>query len=366
MIHGHGGNIYAAAAALGCKPDEITDMSSNINPLGPMPGLLEDLGQHIGSVCMLPEVDAARAVQAYARWQKIPENRVIAGAGTTEILYQLPRALEIDSALVVGPTYGDYADALEINRVACRYFMREPQNDFQPDMDALRKAAQGADAVFFCNPNNPTGGYTDTRALASLARSLPETYLIVDESYLPFVLDRGNESMAKTDLPNTVVLHSLSKMFCIPGLRVGFCAAPGDLAEKIAAYCPPWRVNALAQRAVIRIAQEPEKARAHAEKTRQYLCEQRAQMYDRLSDAPGLTVFPSDATFVLMKAAFFTAAEIASHLLDHRLLIRDCSNFKGLSKHFFRISLKDARTNENAARLIAQFAENRYQGGVLK
>ncbi|MFP3980422.1 MAG: pyridoxal phosphate-dependent aminotransferase [Desulfobacterales bacterium] len=361
MIHGHGGNIHAAAAALGCAPEEITDMSSNINPLGPMPGLLEDLGQHIESVCMLPEVDAARAVQAYAKWQNIPEEQVIAGAGTTEILYQLPRALDIESALVVGPTYADYADALKINQAACKYYMRDAQNGFQPDMEGLRQAAEGTDALFFCNPNNPTGGCTDTGALASLARSLPNTYLVVDESYLPFVPGRGDDTMAKMDLPNTVVLHSLSKMFCIPGLRIGFCTTPGALAEKIAAYCPPWRVNSLAQQAVIRISRDPENARAHAEKTRHYLHGQRADMHDRLSDAPGLTVFPSDATFILMKADFFTAAEITSHLLEHRILIRDCSNFKGLSDHFFRISLKDARANERAARLITQFAQSRHQ-----
>ncbi|MFW6082294.1 MAG: aminotransferase class I/II-fold pyridoxal phosphate-dependent enzyme, partial [Desulfosalsimonas sp.] len=149
MIHGHGGNIFAAAQALGCAPEDITDMSANINPLGPMPGLLEHLGHNIENICRLPEVDAYRAVKAYGDWQGIDKNRIIAGAGTTEFLYLLARALEIGSAVVVGPTYSDYADALEINNVEYNYFLRKSQNRFKPDLNMLKKQAEAADAVFF-------------------------------------------------------------------------------------------------------------------------------------------------------------------------------------------------------------------------
>lgn len=361
MIHGHGGNIFAAASALGCSPEDITDMSANINPLGPMPGILEHLAQNIENICRLPEVDACRAVKAYARWQGIDENRMTAGAGTTEFLYLLPRALGICSALVAGPAYADYADALKINKVKFNYFMRKSQKGFKPDLNLLKKQAEGTDAVFFCNPNNPTGEFTDSQELTALARSMPETLFVIDESYLPFVPGQENKTMAHTALSNVIVLQSLSKMYCIPGLRVGFCAAPVPVAEKIRQYCPPWSVNSQAQAAVLFIAQNSETAEAHAEKTRKYIVSQRAKIYERLSDTPGLEIFDSDATFILLRARGFNAAEIAEHMLAHHLLIRDCSNFHGLDEHFFRISLKDAESNDLAAGLIAGFAEDKRQ-----
>ncbi|MFP4454012.1 MAG: aminotransferase class I/II-fold pyridoxal phosphate-dependent enzyme [Desulfobacterales bacterium] len=359
MIHGHGGNIFAAAQALGCAPEDITDMSANINPLGPMPGLLEHLGHNIENICRLPEVDAYRVVKAYGDWQGIDKNRIIAGAGTTEFLYLLARALEIGSAVVVGPTYSDYADALEINNVEYNYFLRKSQNRFKPDLNMLKKQAEAADAVFFCNPNNPTGEFTDTEQLASLASCLPGTLFVIDESYLPFVCGRKNKTMAHTGLPNVLVLQSLSKIHCIPGLRVGFCTAPLSAAEKIRKYLPPWSLNSQAQAAVLFIARNSEAADAHAEKTRKYLQGQRAKIYERLSDIPGLEVFDSDTTFMLMRAESFNAAQIADHMLLSRLLIRDCSNFHGLDEHFFRISLKEPESNELAAELIAGFAEDK-------
>lgn len=362
MIHGHGGNIHAAASALGCAPEEIADMSANINPLGPMPGLLAHLADRIGDVCRLPEVDTASAVRAYAHWQNLCPERVIAGAGTTEFLYLLPRALKIGSALVTGPTYADYADALKINGIRPQFFMCGPQDGFRPEPERLAAAAKKADAVFFCNPNNPTGRLTEPEDLAELAGALPQTLFIIDESYLPFAAGHGNRSLARFDLPNVVVLHSLSKMHCIPGLRVGFCIAPEPLARKIRQYCPPWSVNAAAQAAIAYIAQNRAPAEAHARKTRQYLDVQRKTMYAHLADTPGLALYPSDTTFILMRAAFFTGAEIAAHLLSRRILIRDCSNFRGLDEHFFRISVKDPDTNARAARAVAEYARHRTEG----
>ncbi|MFW5930473.1 MAG: threonine-phosphate decarboxylase [Desulfosalsimonas sp.] len=362
MIHGHGGNIVKAAEILGCRPEEITDMSSNINPLGPMPGLLEHLKENIEKICRLPDPDAQHAANAYADLHGLSEKCVIAGSGTTEILYLLPRALGIRTALVAGPTYADYADALKINSAECTFFMRRADNRFCPDPEKLAKAAKGLDAVFFCNPNNPTGEFTDPEVLAGLASCLPDTYFIIDESYLPFVHGTAGKSIADPDLPNAVVLRSLSKMHCIPGLRVGFCLAPQALAEKIRIHIPPWSVNAQAQEAVSYISENSEAAKEHAGKTRQFLQQERKAFYKRLSDIAGLSVFQSDASFVLMRAQNFTAAEISRHMLENRILIRDCSNFYGLDEHYFRISLKDPETNRLAAGIIAEYSGQRAEG----
>ncbi len=355
MIDGHGGNVEKAAAALGCAPEAIVDMSSNINPLGPLPGLMDHLRAHMGDICRLPEVSAAPAAAAYASWQGLAPVQVLGGAGTTQFLYQLPAALGIGSALVVSPTYADYADALAISGVTGGRFMTRTENGFVPDPAVLAESAKTVDAVFFCNPNNPTGVYTPIPELERLARTCPDTCFIVDESYLPFVSGAGDDSIAKRGLPNVIVLHSLSKMFCIPGLRVGFCMAPPAVAEKIRRRSPPWSVNALAQQAVTYIARDPAAAAAHAEQTRAFLESARRDFMARMMHIPGLSVFPGSATFMLFQLHNGFAADLAAHMLGHRLLIRDCSNFAGLSRQFFRLSLKQLEDNRVAAGLISDY-----------
>lgn len=356
MIHGHGGNIFEAASLLSCAPEKITDMSSNINPMGPMPGVLEYLKQNINAICRLPEANAGYANKAYADWQGFSKKSIVAGSGTTEILYLLPRALGIGSAVVVGPTYADYADALGINRADYTFSMRREDNGFSPDWDELARTARDADAVFFCNPNNPTGSFTELDRLSGLVESLPDTVFVIDESYLPFIYENGDKSMANLCLPNAVILQSLSKMLCIPGLRVGFCQAPPVMADKIRKHLPPWSLNALAQEAVSYISKNRDQANEHVRQTREFLKKERMAFYERLADIPGLAVFPSDTTFFLLRADNFTASEIWKHMLENRILIRDCSNFSGLDEHFFRISLKDPESNRLAAKLIAGYA----------
>lgn len=357
MIHGHGGNIEAAAALLGCELSEIVDMSSNINPLGPLPGLMDELCDYMSAICRLPEADAGQAAAAYAAWQGLPAGQVLAGAGTTQFLYQMPAALGLSSALVVSPTYADYADALAMAGLRFERFMLNRETGFVPDMEALAASAQTADAVFFCNPNNPTGVYTPIPRLEALARDCPNTWFVIDESYLPFVTGAGDDSMACRGLENVIVLQSLSKMFCIPGLRVGFCLAAEAMAGKISRYSPPWGVNALAQQAVLSITRRSEAAAAHMDQTRAFLEDERSALVHRLADAPGLRIFPGTATFMLLELPGCPAADMVAHLLENRLLLRDCSNFEGLSEQFLRLSIKQSEDNRKAAERILAYLD---------
>jgi threonine-phosphate decarboxylase len=158
MIDGHGGNIYQLAQRLACRPSDISDMSANVNPLGPMPALIAHLKASISSaIAALPDVDAGGIVGAFSRFYGIDPRQVMAGNGTTELIYLIPRALNVKKALVVGPTYSDYRDACSMNQVACDHLICREKDDFVPDVQAIRQAAATADLVFLCNPNNPTG-----------------------------------------------------------------------------------------------------------------------------------------------------------------------------------------------------------------
>jgi len=147
MLNGHGGNIYTLAQRLECAPSDIIDMSSNINPLDPLPGLVEFIVNNIRAITALPQVDAKSATQAFAARYGINPEHVIAGNGTTQFIYTIPQVLETKRALILGPTYADYADACNMHNVRYDYMMAEETSDFRLDVDAVIEQIKDHDTV---------------------------------------------------------------------------------------------------------------------------------------------------------------------------------------------------------------------------
>jgi threonine-phosphate decarboxylase len=356
MIEGHGGNIYKLAGELGCKPAQICDMSANVNPLGPMPDLVAYLQQEILAISALPEVNADQIVQLFSQNYNVDPRELMAGNGSTELIYLIPRALKPGKALIVGPTYADYEDSCKMNRVPYRYFTCKKERDFEPDMQALQKAASDVDLVFLCNPNNPTGGIVSHTKLTTLCSSLPETLFVIDESYLPFVPQPDEYSLIRTDLSNVIVLNSMSKAFRIPGLRIGFVKAPEPILEQLRGYTLPWSVNSLAQTAVSWLMSNADQVNRFLEKTRTRIEEQRSEWITRIEKKTRINCFPSVTSFTLMHLPeALDAKAVWEHMARNRILIRNCSNFEGLSDRYIRISLKSEKENRKAADLLIQF-----------
>lgn len=346
MIWGHGGNIHAAAAELGCRESEIVDMSSNVNPLGPPPGLLAHLKAQIHTVCALPEVDAGGMTAAFARRYGLCTQNVLAANGTTHFIYSLPRALGTRRALIMGPTYADYAAACESARVPFAFWHAGATNAFFPDLEEAWAQNRDADTLFFCNPNNPTGTLLPPAAIAGFCRRHPQVRVVLDESYLPFAAPAKARTLIDARINNLIVLNSLSKIFRIPGLRIGFLSASGDVISALDRFAVPWNVNALAQVAVKYLMSHTPETEAFIARSREHIEAERRCLQKRLGAVCGLSVFPSETSFVLLKLPDrHRAPDVQRQLLKQRILIRDCSNFAGLSVQYIRISLKTRQAN---------------------
>ena len=350
MLSGHGGNIYEMARRLGCAPSELSDMSNNINPLGPPPGMMNFLKDNIEATTRLPEVDNKEIIINFAERFAIGPDCVLAGNGTTQFIYMIPRVLETKRALILGPTYADYADACSMHNVGPTLFMTEESDNFQPDISKLTKTIEGKDTVFICNPNNPTGSLIPKNELQWLCRSHSDTTFIVDESYLPFVNHSEKESMINSGLANVIVLISISKICKIPGLRIGFVAACAETIKKFRRYLLPWTVNSLAQAAVRYLVSEEANVAMFIKKTKLYFESQRKTFYEKFEHIPEIKVLPSTTPFVLIKLPDFLSADsVCAQLAQDKILVRDCSNFHGLSDQFIRISLKTREENRTFA-----------------
>ncbi|WP_028586040.1 pyridoxal phosphate-dependent aminotransferase [Desulfogranum mediterraneum] len=349
MIQGHGGNIASAALELGCSPEDIVDMSSNINPLGVMPGLLDHLCDQLDRVMVLPEVDAGGAVAAMARILDLDPGRILMGTGTTQFIYNVCPALESRRVLIVGPTYADYASSCAMHRVEADFFLARAEDQFLVDSGRLAEQARSYDTVFLCNPDNPTGQLIPHDQLLALCSELPETTFIIDESYLSFLPVAQDRSMVNCGLANVVVLWSISKIFGIPGLRAGFLVADPEVLSRFGRYMQPWCANSLAQEAVVYLADHGGLLQEFLQVTKEYLDRELSLFRRRLAET-SLELYPSHTPYQLIRLPQPHSAEsVSAAMLRERILIRNCSNFHGLDQGFVRISLKGAELNRRAA-----------------
>ncbi|MHB1016099.1 MAG: pyridoxal phosphate-dependent aminotransferase, partial [Desulfurivibrionaceae bacterium] len=345
----HGGDILSMAKRLGCNVSELIDLSSNLTPLGMAPGLREALAARLHEIAFLPESGSETLVRLFAGKYGCAPEQVLAGNGTTEFIYAVPTSIRSRRGLVIAPTYGDYQTASEWAGLAVDFFTLKTDEDFALDFNRLSARLTGGELVFLCNPNNPTGRVVASRALLDFILAHPASEFLVDESYLPFV---DEPSLAGFPLPaNLFLLCSSSKIYGIPGLRLGFLVASEEKMARFAAHRKPWGVNRMAQVAGEYLLEHGD---GYVQSVRDFLARVRPDFVAGLAALPGVRVVPGAANFILCRLAGpMTAPRLREGMLRQRIMIRDCGNFTGLDDHYFRVSLQETRRNELALAALA-------------
>ena len=345
----HGGDILSMAKQLGCEVGDLIDMSSNLTPLGMPTGLREALIDKLPEISFLPESGSETLVRLFARKYGCDPRQVLAGNGTTEFIYAVPAGVRSKRGLVVAPTYGDYQTAGDWAGLAVEFFFLKPEEDFALDCNRLSGCLTGGELVFLCNPNNPTGRVVSSRALLDFILAHPATEFLIDESYLPFV---DEPTLAGFPLPaNLLLLCSSSKIYGIPGLRLGFLVASEEKMARFAARRKPWGVNRMAQVAGEYLLEHGD---GYVRSVRDFLARTRPGFVARLAALPGVRVIPGSANFILCQlTGSLTAAQLREGMLAQRIMIRDCSNFTGLDDHYFRVSLQEPDRNERCLAALA-------------
>ncbi|MFC1524105.1 pyridoxal phosphate-dependent aminotransferase [Thermodesulfobacteriota bacterium] len=336
----HGGNIIATAKIMGCRPDELIDMSSNLNPLGMATGLKDRLIHRMDEIEYLPETGSESLCEAFAGKYSLSPDQILVGNGTTEFIFAVPQTFPCDRAVIVSPTYSDYQLACHWAGVEVQNFHLDPAQDFQPDLGALGKTLSGGEVVILCNPNNPSGRLIPSGALHDFICRHRSTLFLVDETYLPFIPEPSLIEFPLSE--NLLVLRSFSKIFSIAGLRLGFLVASADNILQMQNRRKPWGVNRLAQIAGEYLLEHGDQ---FIDRVRKMVNEQRLRFVEELHAVDGLQVVPGVAHFILCKLLTISAAVLHDEMLQYRIMVRNCEDFIGLSESYFRISLKDEKRN---------------------
>jgi len=344
----HGGNIWAAAKRIGCSPREILDFSASINPLGPPEWVGRMMGENLWQIAHYPDPHNQELKQNASVFYGVAPEEIVVGNGASEILSVIPRVFPARQAVIPVPSYVEYERIANTYGLGIKYIFLKEENNFQLDLQELEQSLKEPALVFLGQPNNPTGQTIPAQKLASLAQNHPQSFFIIDEAFADFTPSISR--MFLFALPNVITIISLTKFFALPGLRIGLAIARKPLARKIENFLPPWSVNFLAQK----IAAAALNDQNYVCQTHKTLPQFKEKFISALKELPELTIFPGQANFILVKLnkKNLTSTYLAEKLLPQKILIRTCTNFKGLGSKFFRLAIKTPEQNQTLVKSL--------------
>ena len=350
MSYEHGGNLRWLAQASGKPEEDLLDFSANINPLGPPEWLRSLINSKLSSIIHYPDPESTSLRRSIADRYGVAEEEVLVGNGSSELIYLLPRVLNVKRAVIPVPSYYDYGHAAEMAGKPVEKFFLKEEEGFRLFPSFLTSKICGDELVIIGQPNNPTGLAVDTKTLRTFISDHPNTIFIVDEAFIQFT--EGFESLIESRPPNLIVFQSFTKFYAIPGLRLGCVFAEKEIIRKVKETMPPWSVNSMAQA----VGERALKDHAYAEKAKACMREERAFLSRGLDSFADFKVYPGAANFFLVRIGRkdMDARILARQLLSYGIAIRVCDNFDGLDERFFRIAV---RTRAENIRLLAALKE---------
>lgn len=335
----HGGDIYK-------YDNKILDFSANINPLG-MPDTAKNaIINGIDKYEAYPDYSSRQLRNALSIFYNFDSDRIVCGNGAADLIFRICLALRPKKVLIPSPTFSEYEEAAKISDgVVHNHILRESEN-FDVTLKIIESIDKDTDMVFLCSPNNPTGRAIDLRIIEVILIKLQENkgILVLDQCFVHFLLDEDEyfaiNLLKKYD--NLIILGAFTKIFAMAGLRLGYALfGSKDIAAKIENTLQPWAVSTVASEAGCAAL-----SRDFINKTKQYVKEQRDFLTNSLSDI-GIRVFESQANYILIKSdQNILDGDLADEALKHGVLIRKCSNFRGLSSSFFRIAVRTEEENK--------------------
>lgn len=335
----HGGDIYKNA------PD--IDFSASLNPMGMPEPVRRALRASVEKCTAYPDPYCRDLRAAIGKAEGVPEGRILCGAGASELLYAYALALPGDRpALVVAPAFSEYTAALKAAGKRVEAYVLSSDNGFHLTGDILSVDLSGYCAVFVCSPANPTGIAVGPELIEALCRT--GVRLLLDLCFLDLTADPGRYHIPSliARFPNVSVLRSPTKSFAIPGVRLGYLLSSDvDLLERMSERGQCWNVSVPAQMAGVAAMECGEWLCTSV----QTIAAERRRLSSELG-MTGLAVYPGEANFLLIKSD----EDLAKPLAERGIAVRDCSNFTGLSRGYYRIAVRTRAEND---RFIAAVRE---------
>ena len=363
----HGGEIYDKKIEL--------DFSVNLNPVKCPEAVIDEIKRAAGEVTNYPDISQSRFRTAVAEAEtylseknvKFTADNIVGGNGASELLMAVACMVRSKKALLPIPSFYGYEYAL--SAVGCevvRYNMagedERGKTQFELSERFTDAITEDTDMVILGNPNNPTGRLISEDLLLAVlerCRKMGAT-LVVDECF--YRLSGKREGGASTvsarnfvqEYGNLFVVDAYTKLFSIPGVRVGFAITSVENAERLRRFMPEWNMSVFAEYAGIKCAEITGES-SFTKESLEMIQKERAYLVKELEHI-GINTYRSDTDFILIRSD----ENLYNRLLEQKILIRDCKTFNGLEKGYYRVAIKDHNANErliNAIKTLCNIRE---------
>ena len=349
MRFAHGGEIQSAALRLGVSPLRLLDASASLVPWS-LRLSARDLTRGLRDY---PDRQHHQLVGLIARIHGLEASAVLPGNGAAELFTWAARdAAALGMSSLPAPGFADYFRALACWQGGLNQHSLGLEWDAAFPQPFLPPTA--ADVLWICNPHNPTGQLWSRPSLVPLLQRY--RLVICDEAFLSLVPDGEQQSLIPlvSEHPNLVVIRSLTKLYGIAGLRLGYAVAQPERLQRWAQWRDPWPVNGIASAVAEQLLASPAKYQRWCRRAQGWVAMEGAWMQQQLAQLPGITPMPSAANFLLIHAEQSLVPLREAVEQRHRILLRDCRSFEDLGACWLRIGLQSRRNNRRIIRALKQ------------
>ncbi|MFB5635119.1 MAG: threonine-phosphate decarboxylase CobD [Nitrosopumilus sp.] len=321
---------------------QIIDFSSNISPIGTPSSVKKTLKKNIDNIKNYPDFSSSSVISSLKKYTKLEKSNILVGNGAIEIIYNFCFAFlsKKTKVLIPIPTFQEYETAAKLNNCIISYFKTM---NISENLNLFISQIPKNGCVFICNPNNPTGKLLPKNQLLEIIKKAKKlsTFVFVDECFIEMVPE-SNESVISyiKKYDNLFVLRSLTKSFALPGIRIGYAIASKQMIEILQKIKIPWSVNSLAQIAANKALDN----KSHLIRSNLVIKKELNYLTNKINRLDGFDCIDSSTNFILIKTKK-DSTKLQKKLLKHKILIRDCKNFRGLNNHYIRIAVKSHKDN---------------------
>jgi len=339
----HGGNPSG-------HPGIRYDFSQNVNPLGMPEPVREAVCRSAGEAQFYPDPECTALRALLAERKGISPENILCGNGASDLIFRVCACFRPKAALIPEPNFSEYERSVRVFGGRVTGYRMKKKNGFLPDEDILPMMTPETDLLFLAHPNNPTGRLIPEPLLKKILERSESLGIpvLIDECFLDFT-DGSSALPLLSAFPRLMILNAFTKLYGMAGIRLGYLAGERKLLEKVSEFGPPWNVSCTAQKSgAAALLCEP----GWTERTKTVTREERKFLSEALAGL-GITVYPSDADFLLAESSIPLFAPLA----EKGILVRDCENFPGLDRHFIRIGIKTHDRNVHLLSAVRSILE---------
>ena len=348
----HGGNILTKAKKLNLLPSKIIDSSASLVPFDPPKLILDVLISEIKTLGFryYPERNLNSLREIIGEFHQINPDNILPGNGASELItWAGYEASKFGSSCIPSPGFVDYERSLNCWNASFDY-SELPKNWINsfPQPFPIKPIC---DVLWITNPHNPTGQLWDKKSLEIILKKYK--LVICDEAFLSITPNGEKESLIPLTkkYDNLLVIRSLTKLFNIAGLRLGYIIGSSEKLKKWNIKRDPWPLNSFAIKAGIELLSNKILYEEWTSKIHNWVNTEKNWVSNELSKIKNLKVHNSSTNFFLIESKFSLSSNI--HYLEKKgILIRECNSFRFLNERWARISLQTRKNNKILCREI--------------